>query len=38
MHKGRVITIDTKENIEKKTNTTNLRDAFFALLGGDHIE
>lgn len=38
MHKGRIITVDTKENIEKKTNTTNLRDAFFALLRGDDIE
>jgi sodium transport system ATP-binding protein len=35
IHKGKVITVDTPENITKKTNTTNLRDAFFALIGGD---
>ena len=35
IHKGKVITVDTPENITKKTNTTNLRDAFFALIGGN---
>ena len=34
IHQGKVLTIDTPENIIKKTKTTNLRDAFFALIGG----
>ena len=34
VHKGKVIMIDTPENVIQKTNTTNLRDAFFALIGG----
>lgn len=34
VHKGEVLKIDTPENIIKDTNTTNLRDAFFAMIGG----
>jgi sodium transport system ATP-binding protein len=34
IHKGKVIKIDTPTNIIKDTNTTNLRDAFFKLIGG----
>lgn len=34
IHKGKVIKIDTPKNIIKETNTSNLRDAFFALIGG----
>lgn len=34
IHKGKVLTVDTPENIVKHTNTTNLREAFFALIGG----
>lgn len=34
IHKGKVISIGTPKEIEKKTKTTNLRDAFFALIGG----
>ena len=29
---------DTPEEIKKKTNTSNLREAFFALTGGDNYE
>lgn len=32
--KGKIIKIDTPKKIIKDTNTTNLRDAFFILLGG----
>lgn len=38
IHKGKVLTIDTPENIIKNTNTTNLRDAFFVLIGGKENE
>ena len=38
VHKGKVLVIDTPENIIKQTNTTNLRDAFFALIGGEDHE
>lgn len=38
IHKGRVLVIDTPDNIIKKTNTTNLRDAFFVLIGGEDHE
>jgi len=34
IHKGKVIAIGTPKEIEKNTKTTNLRDAFFALIGG----
>lgn len=35
MNKGKIITIDTPDNIKKQTKTNNLRDAFFALTRGD---
>ena len=34
IHKGKLIKEGTKESIEKDTKTDNLRDAFFALIGG----
>lgn len=34
VNKGVIIEEGTPEEIKKKTNTTNLRDAFFALIGG----
>ena len=34
INKGQVIETGTPEEIKKKTNTTNLRDAFFTLIGG----
>ena len=34
LNKGKVIAIGTPEEIEKKTKTTNIRDAFFVLIGG----
>lgn len=34
IHKGKVIATGTPKEIEKSTSTTNLRDAFFALIGG----
>ena len=34
IHKGKIIKIGTPEEIEKETKTTNLRDAFFVLIGG----
>ena len=34
IHKGKVLRIDTPKNIIKETKTTNLRDAFFAVMGG----
>lgn len=33
MNNGKIITIGTPEEIKKKTNTSNLREAFFALTG-----
>lgn len=37
INKGKIIDIGTPKEIEKKTNTTNMRDAFFAFIGGvDH--
>ena len=37
IHKGKIIKIDTPKNIIRDTNTSNLRDAFFKLIGGaDH--
>jgi ABC-type Na+ transport system ATPase subunit NatA len=38
LNKGTVIATGTPEEILKKTNTTNLRDAFFALIGDDSNE
>lgn len=38
MNKGKIIMIDTPDNIKKNTNTTNLREAFFALTEGDKNE
>lgn len=34
MNKGKVIAEGTPKEIKEKTNTTNLRDAFFSLVGG----
>lgn len=34
INKGKVIKIDSPDNIKKETKTTNLRDAFFKLIGG----
>ena len=34
IHKGKIIKSGTPKSIEKDTKTTNLRDAFFALIGG----
>ncbi len=34
IHKGKIIKTGTPKSIEKDTNTNNLRDAFFALIGG----
>ena len=38
MNNGKIITIGTPEEIKEKTNTSNLREAFFALTGGDNYE
>ena len=38
INKGKVIAIGTPKEIEKETNTTNIRDAFFQLIGGDNNE
>ena len=38
IHKGQIIAIDTPNNIIKKTKTTNLREAFFVLIGGANNE
>lgn len=38
IHKGEVICTGTPSEILKKTSTTNLRDAFFALIGGNDDE
>ena len=38
INKGQVIAIGTPEEIRIKTNTTNLRDSFFALIGGQYEE
>ena len=35
LNKGKVIEIGTPEEIKVKTNSTNLRDAFFTLIGGN---
>ena len=38
INKGQVIATGTPEEIRIKTNTTNLRDSFFALIGGQYEE
>ena len=38
INKGQVISIGTPEEIRKKTKTTNLRESFFALIGGNYEE
>lgn len=38
INKGQVISTGTPEEIRKKTKTTNLRDSFFALIGGNYEE
>ena len=38
IHKGKIIKEGTPNNIISETNTTNLRDAFFTLIGGDANE
>ena len=38
INKGEVISIGTPDEIKKKTKTTNLRDAFFTLIGGVNNE
>ena len=38
IHKGEIIEVGTPKEIEKKTKTTNLRDAFFVLIGGSKNE
>ena len=38
INKGEVIAIGTPKEIEKETNTTNIRDAFFKLIGGSQNE
>lgn len=38
LNKGKVIAIGTPKEIEEKTNTTNIRDAFFKLIGGSNYE
>jgi len=38
IHKGKVIKTGTPKSIEQETKTTNLRDAFFALIGGVNNE
>ena len=35
---GEVIAVGTPKEIEEKTNTTNIRDAFFKLIGGSNYE
>ncbi len=36
INKGKVIAYGTPEEIKKNTKTTNLRDSFFELIGGNH--
>ena len=38
INKGKIIAIDTPEQIIKSTKTTNIRDAFFKLIGGNYNE
>ncbi len=35
INKGKIIATGTPDSIEKQTGTTNIRDAFFKLIGGD---
>ena len=34
INKGKIIKAGTPDEIKRETNTTNLRDAFFTLIGG----
>lgn len=36
INKGKIIATGTPDEIRKKTKTTNLRDSFFALIGGEY--
>lgn len=36
VHKGKIVENGTPKEIVKKTKTTNLRDAFFEIIGGQH--
>lgn len=38
IHKGKVLMSGTPSDIIKKTKTTNLRDAFFSIIGGENHE
>ncbi len=38
INKGEIIAIGTPKQIEKETKTTNIRDAFFKLIGGNNNE
>ena len=38
INKGKIIKTGTPEKIKKDTNTSNLRDAFFTLIGGVSVE
>ena len=38
INKGEIIATGTPKEIEKETNTSNLRDAFFKLIGGNYNE
>jgi len=38
INQGKIIESGTPDSIKKRTGTTNLRDAFFALIGGVHHE
>lgn len=38
INEGKVVIIGTPDEIRKKTKTTNLRDSFFALIGGENNE
>ena len=38
INKGKIIALGTPEEIKKETKTTNLRDAFFKLIGGNSNE
>ena len=38
INKGEIIAIGTPQEIEKETDTTNIRDAFFKLIGGNYNE
>lgn len=38
IHKGKIVKTGTPKEIEKETETTNLRDAFFSIIGDDDYE